>query len=222
MSQRSPATLSGPSLFRQCADCPDSREHWEEFVHRYNPLLVRSVRVAWRRHGPKNRPVTEVAADLLQNVYLAILRNEYRLLQNFLGSTEEEANAYLARTAINETVTYLRAQRALRRGAELISLEAYLEDKERDGGLLPPGLSSRLQRLTEQECLEVLRKCFQGQNANRDILIFWLHFRDGYSTKDISEMGFTSMEVTSINNLLGKMKKELREFLTENVKIEQK
>lgn len=178
--------------------------------------------VTWRRYGPNNRSVTEVAADLLQNVYLAILKNEYRLLHNFLGSTEEEANAYLARTAINETIAYLRSQRALRRRVEEISLEAFLEDKERDGGQLPPSLSVRLQRLTEEEAIEILKKCFRGQNANRDILIFLLHFRDGYSTKEISEMGFTTMEVTSINNLLSKMKKELREFLTENVKSEQK
>lgn len=216
MSQRSPATLSGPSLFRQCADHPDSGEHWQEFVRRYNPLLVRGVVIAWRKCGQGNWPPTELAEDLLQDVYLAIVKHDFRLLQKFRGDTEEEANAYLARTAINATIAFCRSQITLRRKVDEISLDELIAE-EGEKGRLPVNWANLQQRLTEKELIEILERCFNGPNANRDILIFLLHFRDGYSTAEISKMGFCTLETTSINNLLGKMKKDLRKYLTDNV-----
>ncbi|MGH9803360.1 MAG: hypothetical protein ACRD82_23600, partial [Blastocatellia bacterium] len=93
-------------------------------------------------------------------------------------------------------------------------------------GRLPDNLAIRQQTLTaltEKSLIELLVQCFDGPNVNRNILIFLLHFRDGYSTTEIAEMGIiTTMKATSINNLLVEMRKELRKFLTEDVKSEPK
>ncbi|MBL8187936.1 MAG: sigma-70 family RNA polymerase sigma factor [Acidobacteria bacterium] len=216
MSQRSPASSSGPSLFRQCADFPDNGDSWREFVRRYTPLLARSVARAWQKCGQGNWPPPEVSQDLLQDVFLAIVKNDFALLQHFRGTTEEEANAYLARTAINETINFLRAKGRLRRKVEEISLEALIED-EGEEGRLPLHLNTRRHSLTEQELIEILEQCFAGPNSNRDVLIFLLHFRDGYSTSEIAKMGFSTLKVSSLNNLLGELKKRLRKFFTDNM-----
>jgi len=216
MSQRSPASLSGPSLFRQCADSPDNGDYWREFVRRYTPLLASNVARAWRRCRQGNWPPPELVEDLLQDVYLAIVKNDFALLQHFRGTTEEEANAYLARTAINETINFLRAKGRLRRKVEEISLEAWIED-EGGEGRLPLDFNKRRHSLTEKELIEILEHCFAGDNGNRDVLIFLLHFRDGYSTSEIAEMGFSTLKVSSLNNLLSELKKKLQNFFTDNM-----
>lgn len=217
MAQASPATLSGLLLFRQCVADPENGDHWRDFVRKFNPLIVRNVASTWRRCGPTSFPAKEQTEDLLQDVYLAIVKYDYRLLQNFRGETEEEANAYLARTVINETIAYLRRQRALRRKVNEISLDELLEDADEDGKTLPPSLTQRAPETSEEELTEILEKCFTGKNRDRDILIFLLHFRDGYSSTEIAVMRICTLEIAVINNLLSKMKKELREFLTANV-----
>lgn len=216
MSQRSPASLSGPSLFRQCADSPDNGDSWQEFARRYTPWLTRNVARAWRTCGQGNWPPPEVSQDLLQDVYLAIVKNDFALLQHFRGTTEEEANAYLARTAINETINFLRAKGRLRRKVEEISLEAWIED-EGEEGRLPLNFNTQRHSLTEQELVEILEQCFAGPNGNRDVLILLLHFRDGYTTSEIAEMGFSTLKVSSLNNLLSELKKKLRKFFTDNM-----
>ncbi len=211
MSQRFPATLAGPSLFRHCADHPDDAELWGEFVRRYNPLLVRSVIYAWRKCGQGNFPPPDLAEDLLQDVYVKIVQHNFRLLQNFQGNTEEEANAYLARTAINQTISFLRGN-ANKPWADEFSLEEFLGEDGEEAGL-PLNLTQWQRGMSETELIEILEKCFDGPNRNRDVLIFLLHFRDGYTSEEISKMGFCALKATSINNLLVEMKKKLRKFL---------
>jgi RNA polymerase sigma factor (sigma-70 family) len=217
MSQASPATFSGLYLFRQCVADPENGDHWQEFVRKYNPLIVRNVASTWRKYGPSQFPAKEQAEDLLQNVYLAIVKNDFRMLRNFRGETEEEANAYLVRTVINETIAYLRRNLTLRRNVNETSLDELLKEAEDEGKPLPHSLTQRPPKLSEMEFIKVLEQCFTGQYRNRDILIFLLHFRDGYSATEIAAMRVCTLEIVSINNLLGRMKKELRKFLTTNV-----
>lgn len=210
------ATLAGPQLFRHCAAHTDDDECWAEFVRRYNPLLVRSITAAWRRCGQGSWPPHDVAEDLLNDVYLAIVKHDFRLLQNFHGSTEEEANAYLAETAINRTRTFLRARSALSRTADEISLNELIEATGEEGRL-PESLANRPQSLTEMELVESMERCFDGPNRNRDVFIFLLHVRNGYTTTEISTMGFCDLKVSSINNLIVDMKKKLRKCFTSEV-----
>src|SRR5262245_50741662 len=113
MAENPHTVITNPELFRLCAAHPDRDEYWLEFVRRFNPLLVRSIAVAWRRNGQGDWPPTDIAADLLQDSYTAIVKNNFRLLQNFRGETDAEAEAYLAQTAINQTISYLRNRKAL-------------------------------------------------------------------------------------------------------------
>ncbi|MBI1760648.1 MAG: hypothetical protein HYR56_04345 [Acidobacteria bacterium] len=73
-------------LFQLCAAQPQRDEYWLEFVRRFNPLLVRSITVAWRKSGQGPWPPAEIAADLLQDVYTAIVKNDFGLLRNLRGA----------------------------------------------------------------------------------------------------------------------------------------
>jgi len=201
-----------PELFQLCAAHPHSHEYWAEFVRRFKPLLARSITAAWRRNGQGAWPPDDVAYDLLQDVYMSVVKNDFRLLRNFRGKTEAEAEAYLAHAAINQTISFLRARQALRRSANEVPLEVLLEEH----GELPPAEPARpaAGNLTEGELISVLEKCFDGPNGKRDIMIFLLYASYGYSPAEIAALGMSGLKETSIANLLGQMKTRLKKYLS--------
>jgi RNA polymerase sigma factor (sigma-70 family) len=210
MAESNLAVQPSPELFQLCAAHPHSQEYWAEFVRRFNPLLVRSITTAWRRSGQGAWPPDDVAYDLLQDVYLSVVKNDFRLLRNFRGQTEAEAEAYLAHAAINQTISFLRARHAQRRSADEISLEALLEEQGEPGPAEPARPAAR--SLTEGELISVLKKCFDGPNSKRDIMIFLLYACYGYSPAEIAALGMSKLKETSIANLLGQMKTRLKKY----------
>src|SRR5262245_6214733 len=110
-------SLSSAQLFQLCATHFDDNVYWEEFVSRYNQTFVRGVYHAYRRFGRKMPPSREVVDDILQDVYIEVLKDQCASLQRFRGHTELEAQAYLTRLATNITFNYLRRTAALKRQA---------------------------------------------------------------------------------------------------------
>jgi len=211
-----PLTVNtNPELFRLCANDPDNDGYWQEFVRRFNPLLARSIAVAWRRNGQGDWPPADVAADLLQDSYTAIVKNDFRLLHNFRGATNAEAEAYLAQTAINQTITYLRNRKALRRAADEVSLQELLD--EQGDATLADAAAHSVPNLTVRELIQALEHCFDGPNSKRDILIFLLYAHDGYTVAEIARMEICDLKETSIANLLGQMKMRLRKYFSAKV-----
>jgi RNA polymerase sigma factor (sigma-70 family) len=216
MAETALESLPSSRLFQLCATRPSDDADWAEFIRRFNPLLVRSITSAWRKSGGSNYPPPDVAADLLQDVYTTILKNDLRLLRQFHGATEAEAQAYLARTAINQTISYLRARSAVKREAEEVSLQSLLTDEQ--GELRLPGPSADPQdSLTERELIETLRRTFTGPRCERDILILLLHVRDGWTAAEIARMGICELKDTSVANLLTQMKAQLKKTLLNQV-----
>jgi RNA polymerase sigma factor (sigma-70 family) len=204
--------LASPQLFLLCVTHPERDKYWEFFVRRFNPLLARSIVATWIRHRQGFWPPADVAEDLLQEVYATILKNDARLLRNFRGVTEAEAQVYLVRTAINVTTSYLRAQAAQKRAGEVISLQALLD--EQGEAALPESRKNSLQGVTEHELLEILHSLFEGPNAERDILILLLYAREGYSPAEIAQLKICNLKESSIANLLAQMKSELRKYFS--------
>jgi RNA polymerase sigma factor (sigma-70 family) len=203
---------TGPQLFLLCATHPERDEYWELFIQRFNPLFTRCIVVAWRRHGQGFWPPIDVTEDLLQEIYATILKNDARLLQNFRGNTEAEAEAYLARTAINITTSYLRALTAQKRAGEEISLQMLLDNQ--GDTVLPKSPENSLQSVTEREFLEILHHLFDGPNSERDILILLLYAREGYSPAEIARLKICDLKESSIANLLAQMKSKLKKYFS--------
>ena len=214
MTESESEAPASPQLFLLCATYPERNEYWELFVQRFTPLLVRSVVVAWRRHGQGVWPPAEVAEDLLQEIYATIVKNNARLLRNFRGATDVEAQVYLARTAINVTTSYLRAQAARKRAGDEISLQALLA--QQGEAALPESGEDPLRGVTEREFLEILHRLFKGPNAERDILILML-YREGYSPAEIARLKICELAESSLANLLARMKSQLKKYFSETL-----
>lgn len=209
MPESATAVPASPLLFQHCAEHPDNDRYWSLFIQRFNSLLVRSVVVAWRKSGQGDWPPPDLATDLLQDVYTGIVKNNFRLLRSFRGNTEAEAEAYLRRAAINQTISFLRKIATDRRTADEISLDELIA-AEGGEARLPVASARPAKSLTERELIEALQRCFDGPNGKRDVLIFLLYARDGYSVAEIAAMGVCELKETSIANLMGQMKSQLR------------
>jgi DNA-directed RNA polymerase specialized sigma24 family protein len=211
MGDPGPVNFTSSQLFGICAADPRNEECWAEFIRRYNPLLTRSVITAWRKRCQGGWPSSELLADLLQDIYAVILKNDCQMLRGFRGKSEAEAEAYLAHTAINTTISHLRFREAEKRKADLVSIDD-LSPSEQGREQFMPNTSASNSLVSESELIEALRQIISGPNSRRDILIFLLHVCDGWTAAEISRMGICDLKETSIANLLVKMKARVKHY----------
>ena len=95
MTQAELKTVPSGKLFGYCASYYDDDRYWEEFVRRFNPCLTNSVYQTYRRFSIDGPPSFEIVSDLLQEIYVKILRDKCSALQRFRGASEFEAEVYL-------------------------------------------------------------------------------------------------------------------------------
>ncbi|HKX30587.1 MAG TPA: hypothetical protein VJ302_23060, partial [Blastocatellia bacterium] len=131
--------------------------YWEEFVSRYNQTFVRGVYHAYRRFGRKMPPSREVVDDILQDVYIEVLKDQCASLQRFRGHTELEAQAYLTRLATNITFNYLRRTAALKRQALTDQLNELFQTEEEVSRSIAP-LGDYTDSLADRELIDLLRQ----------------------------------------------------------------
>ncbi|MFN0121007.1 MAG: RNA polymerase sigma factor [Blastocatellia bacterium] len=210
-----PTDLPIRELFHRCAENTRDETSWEEFVRRFNVILARSIAVAWRRRRGGEFIPRDLAPELLNDVYTAILKEECRVLRQFRGTTEAEAQAYIAHIAINQTRDHMRRLEAEKRLAETVSLDELLADNDGEQGCHQKNGHRKIQ-LSEHELEEILRRLMTGPHACRDILLLQLHLQYGYTAQEIGEMRLCDLKATSVANLLVERKKQLRNFLLEH------
>jgi DNA-directed RNA polymerase specialized sigma24 family protein len=211
MGEQIPLDLASSLLFQFCAADSKNDQYWAEFIRRFSPLFIRSITFAWRKYSQEDWPTADVSADLLQDIYTAILKDGCRLLRQFRGVSDAEAEAYLAHVAINQVVSYLRARGARKRQAELVSFDALIS-ADQGGEQFAVNSDSPFEDLAEHELVESLQRIIVGPNSQRDILVFLLNVRDGWTASEIAHMKICDLKDTSIANLLVQMKARVKKY----------
>ncbi len=208
MAQPKMMILSDVELFKLCAAAPDQDEYWEEFIKRYNRILVSSVYYAYQRFARVRRPPEWAVAELLQDTYVQILKGDCLALRCFRGRTDKEAIVYLAQIAINLTIRHLRQARALKRQAGGGISGILMQNGTACG---PVGVvSDYTDGLAERELVEALRRICTGPNKRRNILLFLLHVREGLTAGELAASGICDLAPSSIANLLNRIKAKLK------------
>ena len=205
--------LSSLQLFQLCAEHWDQGEYWEEFLRRYNQLLVSSVYQAYRRFAKAGLPPPWAVAEVLQDTYLKILKNDCLMLRRFRGHSDQEARAYLVQAVIKITISRLRREHAKKRWAEVIRLDDLLRQGEGEEGLtkLPSGYTGEI---SEPELVELLRRHFPDPQGRRDSLIFLLHVREGLRVSEIAAAGIFGVKADGIHNAIARVRTKLKNILS--------
>ncbi|MBO0861319.1 MAG: sigma-70 family RNA polymerase sigma factor, partial [Chloracidobacterium sp.] len=174
--------------------------------------LTNSVYQTYGRFSVDGPPSVEIVSDLLQEIYLKILKDKCAVLQHYRGASEFEAEVYLMHIATSVTIDHLRRQRSLKRRARTESLEKaiFLEEVQSRHERF---IDHYTDEMAENDVIRILKDSFKGRNRKRNILIFLLHFREGLTPQEISEIELFELRPSSVSHILAEMREKLREAM---------
>jgi RNA polymerase sigma factor (sigma-70 family) len=200
------ANLSLADLLRLCGRKLTDPVLWELFQQRFHRLIatytIRTLRAFHRM------PDADLVCDLMQDVYLRLVRGDGRVLKAFRGETDFSVFAFLGRITMGVVSDYHRSQHAgKRQPAEVVSIEQARRGERREK--LPDDIdvTSLLSwidvgRLIESEP--------DRRNATRNVLIFKLHYVEGLTFKEISQFPGFNLTETAIAAILKNLRTQLK------------
>ncbi|KAF0247187.1 MAG: hypothetical protein FD167_3412 [bacterium] len=190
---------------------------WDEFLQRFH----RRVLLCALRQAHKSNLNENDVAEIVQEVFLSLLSNDYRTLRDFRGTTELELIAYLSKITHNITLNLLRREERQTQFGKVVSLDSPL--KVNDGvsfaQLLEAGNESCPDHSLEdkqspQQVQELLKSVLTGTNAPRDAIIFYLYAVAGLSAREISQIHTFSLSFANVQTIISRTKEKLRGILS--------
>lgn len=215
-------STSCPPATRHLIDrcCGGDSAAWEELVERYHKRIAGLAYRAAGRLAAAGGERGEVARDLLQEVYLRLVANDFRALRAWRGETEESFASYLASIVHAVACDEIRRRTSQKRATNLVSLDAMLEGDER--GPLADRLAGPASQSPEHSFLEgraadevsvLLATAEPGPNGTRNALIFQLFHFEGLSAREIAEIPHLHLTVSSVESILRRTRNRLRQLL---------
>ena len=200
-------------LLRECGEKLTNRALWTKFQQRFQGLIFLYL---LRTLGLKgiNDDTGDIVPDLAQEVYLKLVQHNGRILRSFRGATEFSVMAFLAR--ISETVAqdYHRQVSTDKRGrGQVVPIDIARageaggkgsESSEFDTNALGAILSwIDVQRIVEGDP--------DRKNAQRNALIFKLHYIDGFESGEIARFPGFELTKSGVETILARLRKRIQE-----------
>ena len=163
---------------------------WAEFVSRFSPLIMFSIKKALSRYCPGANKAEEIK-DIRQNVLISLWGNN----KLYEIKNRENIDYWLAVTARNATVNHLKK----RQKEVLISDESYFErlpaENATKGG-------------DEIEEINKKIKKYYDLLTPREKIIFKLYFKKELSLKDISKM--LGVPLGTVSSAIARMRQKMK------------
>jgi RNA polymerase sigma-70 factor, ECF subfamily len=203
------SSLSAEELVRLCAETGEN-EAWQEFVRRFHIVIASSVRRIAVRWGETSSAVID---DLIQETYLKVCANDFRLLRRFQAQHADAFHAVLRVTAANAARDYFRAKWSNKRGSgareqELTEVEQFVPDGHSTG----PAKIEREILIGEIDAI-LSRLCSTSQARDREI--FWLYYRQGLTAEAIAGIAVFNLTTKGVESILHRLKKQVRAAMVE-------
>jgi RNA polymerase sigma factor (sigma-70 family) len=164
--------FTGDELLGLCAD-RGNVQAWEEFLRRFDPLVMTTVRRTARRYA---QAPPDLCEDLAQRVYLKLIDHSGRLLREFVPTHEGASFGYIKVMTANLVHDYFRGQ-----GRH--PFESLPEDL--------PDSSDYDNQIFLGEVDDFLRRTVSERNRE----IFWFHYRRGMTAEEIA--GLAAINLTT-------------------------
>jgi RNA polymerase sigma-70 factor, ECF subfamily len=184
-------------ILRACID-PGTQEAWALFVNTFQPLIVSSISRVVNRYGVPNPALID---DLAQETFLRLCRDNGRILREFEVRHETAIFGYFKVIATSIALDHFRARTAQKRAAEVQADDSHLE---------PSVQSSPIEH---EAILEEIDRRLAATESDRDRTIFWLYYRQGYSTREIAAMPNFGLTQKGIESSIHRMTGLLRNFV---------
>ena len=195
-------TMSSQELVAGCLE--GTTEAWQEFFHRYSRLITSAVIRVARRQGNTSPDVID---DLVQDVYVKLADNSFRLLRTFDPRHESAVLGYLKIIAANMASDHFRAQHAAKRGGS--------EEPQKEAFAVSALTRSNMPAQELEMFLEEVDQILKAKASERDSTIFWLYYRQGLTTKEIAEMPAFQLAVKGVESVLWRLTQFVRREVVE-------
>ena len=186
--------LDAAEIVHACLKTGDA-DAWEAFVQRFHPLIVGSISRVVRRFGA---PSPALIDDLAQETYLRLCRDNCRSLREFEARHDEAIFGYLKVIAASVALDHFRARTTQKRQGEVP-----------DDGSHPEASTSSLP-IEQAALLNELERRLATSESERDCAIFWLHYRQGYTARDIAALPAMGLSQKGVESCLYRLTQSLR------------
>jgi RNA polymerase sigma factor (sigma-70 family) len=195
------------ALLRDCLENAGPAP-WLKFVAHFQPLIASTVIKSARRCGPHT---AELVDDLIQETYLRLCANNYRILRDFRFDDPRGFYGLLQSVAMSVTLDYFRSSSAAKRGGGHVPLS--LEDQSLP---VPPGQSGQTaeHRVLLEEIDRRVLAIVPPATASRDRRIFWLYYRHGFTAKDLAAIPSLKLSSKGVESVLVRITSQLRGFFS--------
>jgi RNA polymerase sigma-70 factor (ECF subfamily) len=187
--------VSSKELVRVCLASADELA-WTEFIRRFHTVIASTVLRTARQWCEPSRAQLD---DLIQDTYLKLCENDYRLLRSFQPRQEDSIYGFLKVVATNIVHDHFRSALAVKRGTNLTA--AIAEIKTIEPRVPGDSFDAISHRLEIAQIAKVLDEVTAGKDQGRKCAIFWLRHRHGFTASEIAaipEFGLTTEGVESL------------------------
>jgi RNA polymerase sigma-70 factor (ECF subfamily) len=188
------------ALVRCCTEDCDAAA-WTEFVRRVDPLIRSIVLRFCRRLNLTGR---EQVDDLIQETYVRLCAENYRILREFEWTGVDCFYAYLKVITANVVRDSAKARFAVKRGCQITDpLRIYCTPALQD--------HSELERdILLSEIYAAARRVSRGPAQQRDLLVFWLYYGLGFKGIEIARIPDIGLTQKGIESLLLRLVRAVR------------
>lgn len=174
-----------------------SAVHWEAFIHLAQPTIAGAVLRTLSRGSITGR---ETADDLIQDTFLKLCADDYRVLRNFRGDGTPALRAYIKVIASSIAMDYFRSGQA-KPQVNLDDVEQHLTSFDRTD-----------ERLEKSKLLGHVERCLSTTDA-RSHRVFWLYHRQGLRPKEIAALPDIGMGMSGVETAVYRLTSQVRDCL---------
>jgi RNA polymerase sigma-70 factor (ECF subfamily) len=171
-------------------------------VQRIHPVIAASVSRIARQHGLNTTTFLE---DLSQEVYVHLCEDGCRVLRGFHSGSPDALFPFLKVVASNIARDRCKSALSLKAGAGKFSVGG-----SEDIDAVPQRNGPDIERTVLEREIDTILSKIPSECSGRDRTIFWLYYRQGWSSKDIAFLPAFQLTQKGVESLLHRLAKLIR------------
>jgi RNA polymerase sigma-70 factor, ECF subfamily len=185
---------------------------WEEFMRRYHRLIAGVVFRTTQKWG-ESSPTT--LDDLIQETYLKLCADDYRLLRAYDQRHRDAIYGYLKVITANVVHDRFKALHSEKRGGDQIVEDLTIAENRSDAGHGFGSQTAMEREVLLREIDGLLKDNAPAHTADRDRTIFWLYYRQGLTTKAIASLPAIGLTIKGVESTISRLTKLIRKRMVE-------
>jgi RNA polymerase sigma-70 factor (ECF subfamily) len=198
--------MSDEELIRACAESNDGAA-WCEFVRRFQcPISLSILRVSYKY----SREPRQILDDLVQETYLKLCANRCRHLLRFAIAHPDQIVGYIKTVAANVAHDHFKSLNSQKKGGGKVQESLSDIDPEADAHGLG-GEAEIEERIRLKEIDDCAVICTAGPDQERDLTIFRLRYRQGWTAKEIAALPTIELTEEGVESVIHRVTRAVRE-----------